>query len=248
MPFLSIDNLNISFGETNVFVNFNLALEEGCIYSIVGPSGCGKSTLLKAVCGIIQPQQGTIRINNEDLDPHKQMMGYIPQQYGLLSWLKVKENLSLPEKIRRIDAPNKERIIDRLDIGALLERYPSELSGGQKQRVALARAWIMQPDLLLMDEPFSSLDMFTAERSRKLFVDLWKEQRTTTLFVTHNLPEAVRMGKFIMLLSKELPCQLLQIIENPLFNAGASRAETDFIRFEQQLRLQLTELWEEEHA
>ncbi len=124
-----------------------------------------------------------------------------------------------------------------------MERYPRELSGGQKQRVALARAWLMTPDLLLMDEPFSSLDAFTARRSLKLFVELWKEQKTTTLFVTHSISEAVKLGKYIILLSNDVPCQLDRIIENPLYRQGASRTEDDFLSFERSLRSEIEKSW-----
>jgi NitT/TauT family transport system ATP-binding protein len=235
MSFLVIRNLNVAYGETVALRNFNLTVEKGSIYCLIGPSGCGKSTLLKAICGIIRPVHGNIRLNGEAINPVKHSLGYIPQQYGLLDWLTVKSNLFLGKKIRKQPvSPEEERIIEQLEIKLLLNRYPKELSGGQQQRVALARAWILQPELMLMDEPFSSLDTFTAERSRKLFLHLWKEQKTTTLFVTHNLQEAVRIGKYIVLISRQ-PAQVLDIIENPLFQAGAGRTEEDFFRVEQSI-------------
>ncbi len=236
--YLSINNVEVSFKNTSVLADFNLNVNEGSIYSIIGPSGCGKSTLLKSICGIIRPIKGEILIKGEKADPQKHTFGYIPQHYGLLDWLKVKDNLSLGYKIRKTKASHEERIIEQLEIGNLLNRYPTELSGGQKQRVALARSWMLQPDLLLMDEPFSSLDNFTAEKSYDLFIKLWKEHRTTTLFVTHNVKEAVRMGKFIILLSEQ-PAKVVKIIENPLFNPGSSRTADDFFHFEQEVNKQI---------
>jgi NitT/TauT family transport system ATP-binding protein len=235
MSLLSIHNLAVTYGQTEALRHFNLTVEEGAIYCLIGPSGCGKSTLLKTIGGILQPRQGTILLNNEPLNPAKQSIGYIPQHYGLLDWLTVKDNLFLGQKIRNIPpSPDDNRIIEQLEIDSLLDRYPKELSGGQQQRVALARSWILRPEILLMDEPFSSLDSFTADRSRELFLQLWKTQKTTTLFVTHNLREAVRTGKYIVLLSGQ-PAEVLEVIENPLFQPGANRSDKDFYDWEQSL-------------
>ncbi|GHV29400.1 ABC transporter ATP-binding protein [Bacteroidia bacterium] len=242
--FLSINDLSISYGETSILHNFNLPVEEGNIYCLVGPSGCGKSTLLKAICGIIKPTNGEIRLKGQTICPATQSFGYIPQQFGLLDWLTVKSNLFLGKKIRKIPSfPEENHIIEQLEIEPLLNRYPKELSGGQQQRVALARAWLLRPELLLMDEPFSSLDTFTTERSLELFLRLWKERRTTTLFVTHNLREAVRVGKYIIMLSKQ-PARVLEIFENPLASIGINPAEQDFYQAEQQINNRLRELWE----
>ncbi len=257
MPFAQIKNLHIAFGDNKIIEDFNLSINYGEIYSIIGPSGCGKSTLLKAICGIIKPQKGEILINssvsskkeNEDkqayttLDPQKNNIGYIPQHYGLLDWLKVKENIFIGEKINHTPNPNRDKIIRTLGIEDLLERYPKSLSGGQKQRVALARAWSLNPDLLLMDEPFSALDTFTSEISKRLFLSLWKQHKTTTLFVTHNVQEAVEMGKYIIILS-ELPTKAVEIIQNPLFEKGASRTEDDFFSLAKEIRKKLHKAWE----
>ncbi|GHT77290.1 ABC transporter ATP-binding protein [Bacteroidia bacterium] len=199
MSFLTLHNVSVSYGKTAVLRNFNLSVEAGAIYCLTGPSGCGKSTLLKTICGILQPQTGEIRLGNQPINPAVQTIGYIPQHYGLLDWLTVKDNIFLGKKIRNIPfSPEDEQIINQLEIRDLLKRYPKELSGGQQQRAALARAWILRPQLLLMDEPFSSLDSFTAERSIELFLQLWEIQKITTLFVTHNLQEAERVGTHIV--------------------------------------------------
>ncbi len=249
MPFAQIKNLHVSFGDNKILEDFNLSINHGEIYSIIGPSGCGKSSLLKTICGVIKPQNGEITIKREDnqiytpLNPQKNNIGYIPQHYGLLDWLKVKDNISIGEKINRTPNPNLDEIIRILGIEDLLERYPQSLSGGQKQRVALARAWSLNPDLLLMDEPFSALDTFTAEISKKLFLNLWKQHKTTTLFVTHNVQEAVEMGKYILILSNR-PAKIMEIVQNPLFEKGASRTENDFFTLSKDIRKKLQKIWE----
>jgi NitT/TauT family transport system ATP-binding protein len=135
----------------------------------------------------------------------------------LLDWLTVKENLFLGKRIRHLPpSPDDEQIIHRLELAPLLRRYPRQLSGGQQQRVALARAWALQPDLLLMDEPFSSLDTHTAERSLDLFLQLWETRKPTTLFVTHNLREAMRVGQSIVTLSEQ-PAEVLEVFSEQDF-------------------------------
>ena len=115
-------------------------------------------------------------------------------------------------------------IINSLEINDIQNRYPSQLSGGQKQRVALARAFISQPDILLMDEPFSSLDTFTSEASQRLFLRLWEKYKVTTLFITHNIHEAVSIGEHIIVMSKS-PGRIIHQVENPLFNVSEYQEE-----------------------
>jgi NitT/TauT family transport system ATP-binding protein len=246
VSFVEIHNLRVAFGKEVILDHFSLNLNEGEIYAVIGPSGCGKSTLLKAINGIIQPQNGVIRIKSELSDPKKHNIGYIPQHYGLLNWFKVKKNISIGENIKQSQNLQKDEIIKKLGLEELLERYPNSLSGGQKQRVALARAWILEPDLLLMDEPFSALDTFTAETSKNLFLNLWKQQKITTLFVTHNIQEAVQMGKHIVILSHR-PAQIARIIENPLFQKGASRSHDDFYHFTQEVNGILNKIWNDSY-
>ena len=243
--FLSIHHLNVSYGETAVLRHFNLSVEKGSIYCLLGASGCGKSTLLKTICGIVKPSGGEILLKNEPVNPAKHSLGYIPQQYGLLDWLTVEANLFLGKKIRKRQTSEQEQyILEQLEIRPLLKRYPKELSGGQQQRVALARAWIICPDLLLMDEPFSSLDTFTAERSRELFLHLWKQQKTTTLFVTHNLREAAHIGKYLVLLPKQTAGSP-EIVENPLFQPGAARLAANEFQVEQMIGQRMEEIQKE---
>jgi len=217
---LSIENLEVKYGETEALSDFSLTIKDGEIYSLIGPSGCGKSTLLKVLCGIMKEYKGRIVYGNKVFSPKEIAIGYVPQQYGLLEWKTVKENIFLPfrlNKDRVLNEAEVNEIVSSLEIEDLHDRYPSQLSGGQKQRVALARAFVSQPDILLMDEPFSSLDTFTSEVSQKLFLRLWDKYKVTTLFITHNIHEAVSIGKHIIIMSKA-PGKIIHSVENPLFN------------------------------
>lgn len=219
---LSIENLEVKYGKTEALSDFSLTINDGEIYSLIGPSGCGKSTLLKVLCGIIKGYKGKIIFNDKEFSSKEIAIGYVPQQYGLLEWKTVKDNIFLSFRLNKNrvlkDAEVKE-IIHSLEIEELQDRYPSQLSGGQKQRVALARAFVSQPDILLMDEPFSSLDTFTSEASQRLFLRIWERYKVTTLFITHNIHEAVAIGKHIVVMSKA-PGKIIDKVENPLFNVN----------------------------
>lgn len=236
MPnYLSIKNLRVHLDKNLVLDDISFDLKEGEILTVIGPSGSGKSTLLNVIGGIIKSYEGNVLFKNQPID--KLVKGYIPQNLGLLPWKKVKDNIFLAGKINKhlnITEDETFEIINELGIGDFLERYPAELSGGQQQRVALARLFVSRPDILLMDEPFSALDTFTAEASRNLFLELWKKRKITTIFTTHNLSEAVKLGKQILIMSK-LPGKVLHIIDNPLFEKGAERNSESFFKMAQQL-------------
>jgi NitT/TauT family transport system ATP-binding protein len=213
-------HLSVSYfdknGNTEVLRDFSLDVSEGSIYSIIGPSGCGKSTLLHILAGIFTGYSGEALIDGKRPNPKHLSIGLVPQNYGLLPWKRVKENIFLPGVIKKSlsDREYTEDILAALDLQSLLRRYPHELSGGQRQRVALARSFIQKPDLLLMDEPFSALDALTAERSQQLFLDIWQKHRVTTLFVTHNINEAINIGNRVVLLTP-LPGQIARILTSP---------------------------------
>jgi NitT/TauT family transport system ATP-binding protein len=233
MSFFSINNISVTFGDNSIFQDFNLNVEEGAIFSILGPSGCGKSTLLRTICSIVPQQSGSILINDEVINPKIHNIGYIPQQFGLLNWLNIKYNIFISKKIKNIPYNQQdEHIISTLKIENLLNRFPKQLSGGQQQRVALARAWILQPQILLMDEPFAALDNDTKDNSINLFLQLWKYQKITTIFVTHNLDEAIKIGEYIVILSKP-PTKIMEIIKNPLFNSTNNLTPMDYFQFQQ---------------
>ena len=202
---ISINNLSAKYGQVKILNNLSLDLEKGYIYTLIGPSGSGKTTLLKVLAGIKKDYTGTILYNGKAIEQQPVSIGYVPQNYGLLNWKTIEENIRLPLLLNKnkshVNAEYQD-ILQSLEIEDLLKRYPQELSGGQKQRVALARAFISQPDLLLMDEPFSALDAFTAKASQKLFLRIWSKYKVTTLFITHNINEAISIGNQILLMGK----------------------------------------------
>lgn len=239
---LSLQHVSVSLGKQLILKDISFEMPVGEILTVVGPSGSGKSTLLNILGGIIKDYKGEISFNNQPVS--SLIRGYIPQNLGLLPWKKVKDNIFLANKINRhINIADDEAldIIQELGIETLLDRFPSELSGGQKQRVGLARLFVSKPDILLMDEPFSALDTFTAETSRTLFLELWKKRKITTIFTTHNLLEAVKLGKQILIMSK-LPGVVLRVIDNPLFEKGADRSDESFYH----LARRIEEIMEEE--
>ncbi|KUO69295.1 MAG: nitrate/sulfonate/bicarbonate ABC transporter ATP-binding protein [Clostridia bacterium BRH_c25] len=248
---LEINNLSVSYISEKNTVNalgpISMEIESGDIIAIIGPSGCGKSTLLHVLSGIIKEYGGQAILNGAKLDPKLHDIGFIPQNFGLLPWRNVEKNclLSLKIKHKTINSELRERIdyiMNKLDINSLKGRYPEELSGGQKQRAAIARAFIMNTDLLLMDEPFSALDALTREEAQELFIDVWNQYKPTTVFVTHSIEEAIYIGKKIVILS-HCPGSIVEIIDNPLFNTEDLRQNEEYLRLSSHIRTIIKKGW-----
>lgn len=195
MSYLTTDNLSYTYkGRHHVTPALNgitFSIDRGEVVGLTGPSGCGKSTLLHIIAGIIKGYDGHVAINEYRPDPHKHSIALVPQNFALLPWKTVEENILLPQTFGKKcpRAKQKDEIAKELKISELMGKYPNELSGGQKQRIALARAFIQSPDILLMDEPFSALDIGTAERGRSFFLEFQRELKVTTILVSHNLNE-----------------------------------------------------------
>lgn len=221
---LALDRLNINIGR-------------GDIYTFIGPSGCGKSTFLYVLSGILQDYSGSVLIDGQIINPKSQRIGLILQNYGLLPWKTVYQNAMLGVKIKNQPPVDEYRnyIFKKLGIDNLLDRYPKELSGGQQQRVALARAFILKPDLLLMDEPFSALDAISREEMQELFLNIWKENNVTTIFITHSVDEALYLGRKIVVFSPS-PGRILKVIDNPCFQLDNLRYRDEYYDMSMQLR------------
>jgi NitT/TauT family transport system ATP-binding protein len=190
-------------GEVLVLDNIDIDLEEGSFVSLIGPSGCGKTTLMNIIAGMIQPTSGTIMMDNEEISPDKRSIGYIFQEPRLLDWKTVQENIEFALKARGIEENKRNRIdkyLNMVGLGEEKNSYPSRLSGGMKQRVSIARALAIEPEIILMDEPFSSLDEITARNLRQELLDIWQEEQKTIVFVTHDLNEAVFLSDYIYMM------------------------------------------------
>jgi NitT/TauT family transport system ATP-binding protein len=215
-----------------LFEGFDWSAATHEAWAVVGPSGCGKSTLLYLLSGLRQPASGRILVGGQQLVRPSPRTGLILQDYGLLPWATVAENAALGLRVRRFygpdgrHAPAGERLpkdevdrrvdawLERLGIAELRDQFPAQLSGGQRQRTAIARTLAMNPDLLLMDEPFSSLDARTREDLERLTIELRAETGVTTVIVTHNIEEAVYLGQRLLLLRRPPHRQAL-IVDNP---------------------------------
>lgn len=238
---ITIKDLSVKYSgkneETLALDKININIGTGEIYTFIGPSGCGKSTFLYVLAGILQDYTGTVLIDGHPVNPSAQRIGLILQNYGLLPWKNVYQNIMLGVKIKGQPRQDDYRtyIFEQLGIDNLLERYPKELSGGQQQRVAIARAFLLQPDILLMDEPFSALDAISREEMQELFLKIWQEHNVTTVFITHSVDEALYLGSKIVVFSPA-PGRILQVLDNPCFQLDNLRYRDEFYNMSMQLR------------
>ncbi len=211
---LNVDKVSQVFttgsGETRkpVLENVSMSLKTGEIVALLGRSGCGKSTLLRIISGLIHPTEGTIAISGEAVTGPAADVAMVFQSFALFPWLDVLDNVEIGPRATGVplDETRKRALkaIDTIGLDGFESAYPKELSGGMRQRVGFARALVMQPKILLMDEPFSALDVLTAETLRTDLLDLWQEGRMpikAILMVTHNIEEAVLMADRILVLS-----------------------------------------------
>ncbi len=215
---IEVDGLTKKFekdGEA-VLDGLSFSLNAGDSLAVIGPSGCGKTTLLAIMAGLISPTAGTVRIQGNLIRPGKASI--ILQDYGLFPWKTLSENVALGMKIQNMPAEIRrdrtKALLSELNLAPYAHHYPVQLSGGQKQRVAIARAIATEPDILLMDEPFSSLDAITREHLQAVMKDMWRKNRLTFAIVTHSVEEAVFLGRFILVLSNR-PARIQAMMDNP---------------------------------
>ena len=235
---IRLDNVTFAYKSgTAVFERFGWQASAGDAWAVIGPSGCGKTTLLYLISGLYQPSTGMIAVAGERV-PRKDRgrTGLILQEYGLLPWATVQGNVELGLRIRQfyglsdLDHAASERVafwLDRLGISGLRDKYPAQISGGQRQRAAIARTLVVQPDVLLMDEPFSSLDALTREDLQNVVLELQAEMGITTVVVTHNIEEAVLLGRRILVLGMP-PIREPQIVDNPCDDLSLFRDAPEF--------------------
>ena len=211
MAFLFLDKISFSYNNTEVIKDFSLDVEKGNFTTLLGSSGCGKTTILKLISGFLEPQSGTITINGKKINgvlPNKRKIGMVFQDYALFPHMTVEQNLLYGLKLEKGFSKNKKSALktvletaQSLGIEEFLKRFPSELSGGQQQRVALGRVLVLKPDLLLMDEPLSSLDTKLRIKVREELKEIQKKLGITTIYVTHDQEEALGLSDKIAVIN-----------------------------------------------
>lgn len=233
---IRLESLSYSYPDCPpIFQSFDWEVKRGEAWAVLGPSGCGKSTLLYLLAGLRFPISGNLLIDGQPLTRPRPQTGLILQEYGLLPWATVRQNAVLGLRVRTFYGPDGTHTpldfnpstdvdpwLERLRLTAVESKYPGQISGGQRQRTAIARTLALNPDLLLMDEPFGSLDAPTRESLQDLTLELWGEQQLTLVIVTHAIEEAVILGQKILILEQP-PNTTPQIVNNPEFNLAGFR-------------------------
>jgi ABC-type nitrate/sulfonate/bicarbonate transport system ATPase subunit len=201
-----------SFGTLCVHEGLRFAVRENEFLCLCGPSGCGKTTLLDILAGLLKPSSGRVLVHGEPVDAKRHNISFVFQEPSTLPWLTVRDNIAIGLKIKKRPAAEVKDIVDDI-LGVVNLRgyenyYPHQISGGMKQRVAIARAFATDADMILMDEPFVSLDQPTRERMQAEVLGIWERKKGTVIFVTHNLEEAVFLGDRAIVLSAK-PARIL---------------------------------------
>ncbi len=213
---LQLDKISLTYqseiGETQAIKNLNLTVKRGEFIAIIGPSGCGKTTILSLIAGLIKPTDGKIILNGEEITKPSKSIGYMLQKDELFPWRTIEKNALLPLEIKKIkDENSKKRVLDLLKKYGLkdfLKAYPYEISGGMRQRVALIRTLAGNPDVLLLDEPFSALDYQTRIAVCDDVYSIIKSEKKTAILVTHDISEAISMADRVIVLTKR-PASIL---------------------------------------
>lgn len=233
-PLLDVRGVTLQYKTRSALVTATYRVDFSVLRSdrfiLLGPSGCGKSTLLKAVGGYLTPVEGEIRLNGQRVErPGPDRMMVFQEFDQLLPWKTVRQNvafaLEASGKLRGRAADERAMAyIQKVKLENFADSYPHTLSGGMKQRVAIARGMAMEPEVLLMDEPFAALDALTRQRMQDELLQLWDDTRFTVLFVTHSIPEAIKIGSRILLLSPH-PGQVRAELNSVARDAGPVAAE-----------------------
>jgi sulfonate transport system ATP-binding protein len=202
---LEIRNLNKTFqtnkGSVQALHNINIQVKEGEFITVIGPSGCGKSTLLKIIAGLDVQYKGEVHLSDLPITGPGIDKGFVFQEPRLFPWLTVEKNIAADLSLKNPDIRKKvDNLIELVRLKGFEKAYPRELSGGMAQRVAIARALLRNPKVLLLDEPFGALDAFTRTHMQEVLIDIWQKNKTTMIFVTHDIDEAIYLANRIVIL------------------------------------------------
>ena len=230
-------------GHVDALSNIDLTIESGNFVSFIGPSGCGKTTLLRVIADLEQPTGGSIEVNGVSAEQARlsRAYGYVFQAASLYPWRTIANNVALPLEIMGLDRKERKARIKKnlelVNLAGFEKKYPWQLSGGMQQRASIARALAVEPDLLLMDEPFGALDEIVRDHLNEQLLKLWDKTNKTVVFVTHSIPEAVFLSTHIVVMSPR-PGRIIDIIESNLpRDRGLDIRETpDFLSIAQRVR------------
>lgn len=244
---LSFQNINVEFhtnsGIMRAVDDVSLTIEKQRFVCFVGPSGCGKTTLLNSAVGLVKPSRGRVLYHNRELTGVDNRIGYVTQTESLFPWRTTADNVGIALELQKVPPKEaKERVRQYLKMVGLEnfeDHYPGQLSGGMRRRAALARTWIYKPETVLMDEPFGALDAQLKLAMQKQLLDLWEQNRSTVVFVTHDLLEAVTLADEIVVFSKR-PCKVKAIKYVDLPRPRDPYALT----FSKEVQAICSELWE----
>ncbi|NIA70905.1 ABC transporter ATP-binding protein [Pelagibius litoralis] len=237
---IHLQGIGHRYDALTVLEDVTLTVQEGETLALIGPSGCGKSTLLGILGGLLQPGSGRVTVDGTVPADCLNPLTYVFQDFALLPWRSVADNVSLALEHHALSAgERRERIAEvlrRTGLGDFAGAYPRQLSGGMRQRVGIARALAVRPAVLLMDEPLSALDAQTRDLLMEDFLDLWVRERTTAVYVTHNLGEALRLADRVAVLSRR-PGRLREIVPLtiPQAERGTPAAQTELARLHDHL-------------
>ncbi|QOX65848.1 ATP-binding cassette domain-containing protein [Anoxybacterium hadale] len=246
------DRVSFAYGTQVVLKEVSLTLKQGNSYALIGKSGTGKSTLLNLLAGFLKPASGMITVDGAEIRGPRKDTGFLFQDLGLFPWQTVYEAVSMPLKVGQKDQDHHSlvmELISEMKLERHIKKYPHELSGGEKQRTALARTLITSPDLLLMDEPTSALDAMTKEELQTLILREQKKRKTTLVFVTHDIEEAILLGQTILIMNENGTVTQIknQFVSNDGSNEGA-KEQLDFYDACIKLRKRLNDKGESERS
>jgi NitT/TauT family transport system ATP-binding protein len=234
-PYVRVESVSKVFttfsGEPVTAVrNISFDIRSGEFTTIVGPSGCGKSTLLRIIAGLLRPTEGRVSVGGNPVEGPVRGIGFVFQRPVLFDWYKVLSNVLAPVELaglkKRDYLSRAHDLIRLVKLEGFEDKYPRELSGGMQQRVSIARALVLDPEILIMDEPFGALDALTRDQLNLELLKIWREKRKTILFVTHNIPEAVLLGDRVVVFS-ERPGRIKSIIPVDLARPRDIEAKKD---------------------
>ena len=240
MSFLAIDNVSFTYpGWPPVVRAVDWRIYEGEFHCLVGRSGCGKTTLLKLAAGLLRPDTGRIRLRGQELLAPGPQLGFVFQSPTLLDWHRVIDNVLLPVSLQHPPTPQEidkaRQLLELLGLADHASHFPRQLSGGQQSRVALARALVLEPALLLLDEPFAALDAITRGELQDDLLQMCSLRRTTVLFVTHDIAEAVYLGDRVAVMDRGRIVEQVEV-DVPKPRQPASRYSVTFTRHCKQVR------------